>query len=486
MATNGANSNASLALQSILECSIEDFLENVWQKECNLYRRRRSGKNRHTSSSCRSNANPLDSLVDNAWECVVALLQKARERFDDDDAADDMLPIVFQSGTSISPQEKYQHNLFHAYLDGCSVVVNHADLSSGKIAALCEDLQKIFPHTYANTYLTPPDSQAVSAHADDRDVFVIQLLGKKHWKVYQNVPIQYPYSHEQVGKNGLSVSSEILDGPVLMDTTLSPGDVLYMPRGYVHEATSPQDDFSFHVTIAIPTHDWTLAVAVTAATQQVLMNDGIENRMAMPLSLLRNDRDAKNNDNEQQNHALLEQQLETALNQVRQQVTIDSILSQMQQKISIHNLRAMEQRRAVILEEQIPNSNSLLHSKTIGREAAMSVTMDTIVRASTEAEKRQVVVADASQPRGLHVRNDTADALLGVLQMLKSHSSMKCKVLDLLELLDGSDGDGKATSTTGKRRHREDSPDTVKICNFTLLSFAKCCVELGGMTIVRS
>jgi hypothetical protein len=99
---------------------------------------------------------------------------------------------VFRQQESLSTKEimkLYGGNLFAAYLDGCSVVLNHADWLCPYMASLCLDLQKQFPHVYANTYLTPPDSQAVNAHADDRDVLVIQVFGKKHWKVYQNVPI---------------------------------------------------------------------------------------------------------------------------------------------------------------------------------------------------------------------------------------------------------------------------------------------------------
>jgi hypothetical protein len=76
--------------------------------------------------------------------------------------------------------------------------------------------------------------------------------------------LQYPYPTEQVGKADLKVPTQVLNGPTVYDTVLEPGNVLYMPRGYVHEAHT-LDECSFHVTIAMPTHDWTLAGAITAA-----------------------------------------------------------------------------------------------------------------------------------------------------------------------------------------------------------------------------
>ena len=45
-------------------------------------------------------------------------------------------------------------------------------------------------------------AQAVAAHADDRDVFVLQLHGEKQWKVYGEPPVPFPYTHEQAEHSG--------------------------------------------------------------------------------------------------------------------------------------------------------------------------------------------------------------------------------------------------------------------------------------------
>jgi ribosomal protein L16 Arg81 hydroxylase len=36
----------------------------------------------------------------------------------------------------------------------------------------------------SNVYYTPADSQGFAPHFDDVDVFVLQIEGKKHWKLY--------------------------------------------------------------------------------------------------------------------------------------------------------------------------------------------------------------------------------------------------------------------------------------------------------------
>ena len=76
---------------------------------------------------------------------------------------------------------------FEAYLDGCSVVVNHIEIVYPPIMDLCLALEKHFPFAYVNGYFSPPNAQAAPPHADDRDVFILQVLGSKKWKVYERV-----------------------------------------------------------------------------------------------------------------------------------------------------------------------------------------------------------------------------------------------------------------------------------------------------------
>lgn len=43
----------------------------------------------------------------------------------------------------------------------------------------------VFMNSYfVPRYLTPPGTQGFAPHYDDIEAFVIQLEGKKHWRVY--------------------------------------------------------------------------------------------------------------------------------------------------------------------------------------------------------------------------------------------------------------------------------------------------------------
>lgn len=172
-----------------------------------------------------------------------------------------------------------------ALLDGASCVVNHAEVVWAPFADLVMRLRERLVHVYVNTYTTPGNSQAVPPHADDRDVFILQLCGCKHWRVYGSPPIKHPYTDEQVGK-GIPIPEEVLQQPPLIECDLHPGDVLYMPRGYVHEACCPGGESSWHATLAVATHDWSWSKVYTAALKEALDREASRRwRAAVPLGL---------------------------------------------------------------------------------------------------------------------------------------------------------------------------------------------------------
>lgn len=93
-----------------------------------------------------------------------------------------------------------------------------------------------------NVYVTPPDSQGLPPHYDDVEVFILQLEGEKHWRLYKPTnPLAREYSTEAEDRIG-SPTHEFI---------LKPGDLLYFPRGTIHQADTPAGgSFSTHITIS--------------------------------------------------------------------------------------------------------------------------------------------------------------------------------------------------------------------------------------------
>lgn len=371
------------------------FFETIYQNACVVF---------PSTVSSSSGGDPYTELVSNGWEALIQLLESSRKAQDEqtkrrdahatpDDPSespagtvdDQLLPLLFQNQINLGPNasDRYNHSLFAAYLDGCSVVNNHADQLSPHIAALCHDLQQSFPHVYANTYLTPPNQQAVPAHADDRDVFVIQILGRKEWTVYETIPIPYPYPDEQVGKDNLTVPEQVLQGPVAIQHVLEAGNVLYMPRGFVHQARALPGEMSFHVTIALATQDWSVAGILTNATAQIL-HTTVEYRKAVDRNIGARNWNRMPIESKEQTKQLLDQ----VFDRLREQVTVKSIHQALNTKYSRHNERAWQKRKLLI--QQLRDGHGTLYhdvKTVVGREASERVRFDMRLRLATEKEK---------------------------------------------------------------------------------------------------
>jgi hypothetical protein len=100
----------------------------------------------------------------------------------------------------------------------------------------------------ANSYYTPRDSQGFAVHHDTHDVFVLQVSGAKRWLVYDpalELPLKQQRWSKDLGE----------PGPVVLDLTLRPGDTLYLPRGWLHEALTSETD-SLHITVGVVVYAW--------------------------------------------------------------------------------------------------------------------------------------------------------------------------------------------------------------------------------------
>jgi ribosomal protein L16 Arg81 hydroxylase len=99
-----------------------------------------------------------------------------------------------------------------------------------------------------NAYITPPESQGFAPHHDVHDVFVLQVSGRKHWIVHPPV-VDNPLGNQPF--NGFKAEiGERVGEEALIDTTLEPGDALYLPRGTIHSAQA-LGEISIHLTVGV-------------------------------------------------------------------------------------------------------------------------------------------------------------------------------------------------------------------------------------------
>ncbi len=137
-----------------------------------------------------------------------------------------------------------------AYAGGATLILNSLHRIHPPLVRFCRELAAELGHgTQCNAYVTPPGSQGFSAHHDTHDVFVLQVDGHKRWNVYApalTLPLSFQPSKALAGDAPL-----VPEGTLpLMSVTLGPGDALYLPRGYIHEAET-NENRSIHLTVGV-------------------------------------------------------------------------------------------------------------------------------------------------------------------------------------------------------------------------------------------
>jgi hypothetical protein len=117
------------------------------------------------------------------------------------------------------------------------------------LQSFCLDLSReLGCAVQANAYLTPAGNQGFATHYDTHDVFVLQVAGVKRWLVHEPV---HPDPLERQPWGGLAdeVAASAAGAPYL-DHVLEEGELLYLPRGWLHAATAV-DRTSLHLTLGL-------------------------------------------------------------------------------------------------------------------------------------------------------------------------------------------------------------------------------------------
>lgn len=137
---------------------------------------------------------------------------------------------------------------FALFNNGATFVIQAGQRYFNNLSHCCLQLsQKFNSPVQANLYITPSRSQGFHPHWDTHDVFVLQIAGTKTWHLYG-------FEKELPTKNQSFVSKDYNKEP-LQTLQIKPGDFLYVPRGYVHDAVA-DDGVSAHITIGILSFTW--------------------------------------------------------------------------------------------------------------------------------------------------------------------------------------------------------------------------------------
>ena len=130
---------------------------------------------------------------------------------------------------------------------GATIRLRSAELFDAELRELTQALEdRLAGRCSGNIYLTPPGKRGFPPHFDLTDVFVIQCAGKKYWRLYE----RYTEMTELPLGDARWDPERFKPACVPQDLELTRGDVLYLPRGYMHEAFC-EDRESMHLTISV-------------------------------------------------------------------------------------------------------------------------------------------------------------------------------------------------------------------------------------------
>ncbi|XP_068633861.1 bifunctional lysine-specific demethylase and histidyl-hydroxylase NO66 [Battus philenor] len=178
------------------------------------------------------------------------------------------------------------HLVWDFYLNGCSVRLLNPQTYMPKLHLLNATLQEYFnSFVGANAYLTPPDSQGFAPHYDDIEAFILQTEGKKHWRIYK------PQTENDLLPRVSSKNfSEDEIGEPILEVTLEAGDMLYFPRGYIHQGVTIEGEHSLHVTISMyQKHSWgDLFERMVPAALQIAISENVDFRKGLPFDIYDN------------------------------------------------------------------------------------------------------------------------------------------------------------------------------------------------------
>jgi hypothetical protein len=126
---------------------------------------------------------------------------------------------------------------------GATLILDAANELSPPLQALCAGLAADFTcSSQANLYACWGTSQGFDVHWDDHDVLIIQVEGRKHWRLH-GATRAWP------SRRDLHAEHPRPTEPV-EELVLEPGDLLYLPRGYWHAAVGLGEP-TLHLTVGL-------------------------------------------------------------------------------------------------------------------------------------------------------------------------------------------------------------------------------------------
>eukprot|EP00979_Chaetoceros_neogracilis_P003004 scaffold506_cov217-Chaetoceros_neogracile.AAC.2 len=142
------------------------------------------------------------------------------------------------------------NDVWQNFENDCTIRLLCPQKHNDEVHALLSNMEQEFGCMVgSNAYLTPGggEHQGFAPHYDDIEAFILQLEGYKHWRVYP--PMKKTETLPRESSRDFT-GGDMKDIDPVIDIELGPGDLLYMPRGWVHQANTVGKHHSLHLTMS--------------------------------------------------------------------------------------------------------------------------------------------------------------------------------------------------------------------------------------------
>ncbi|MFT8246812.1 cupin domain-containing protein [Roseomonas sp. BN140053] len=151
---------------------------------------------------------------------------------------------VGRDGTQVLQPEA--HKLRDWIARGASIAMNDVDSLTPGLSSVSGALEDAgLGKVQANIYVSFRSHKAFPVHFDTHDVWALQVEGEKTWNIWSG-RAEWPIAHPAFRNLG-QAHHDRARGTLREQITLRTGDLLYLPRGWYHDALA-EADASVHVT----------------------------------------------------------------------------------------------------------------------------------------------------------------------------------------------------------------------------------------------
>ncbi|MEQ8604954.1 MAG: cupin domain-containing protein [Marivibrio sp.] len=151
---------------------------------------------------------------------------------------------------------------------GASLVANGVENMTEGLRQVADAIEEALAATVqANIYYSGKQRQAFTSHFDTHEVFAMHVAGEKRWRLYET-RLPHPIYHPKFMQVS-DAQHEAQRGGLYQEVLLKPGDLLYIPRGWYHDALA-SSDASLHLAVGAT---GTIGIDAIDALREAMIDD---------------------------------------------------------------------------------------------------------------------------------------------------------------------------------------------------------------------